>query len=195
MAAISTELITAWKAFFAGEENVHIVEGDITQVPCDAIVSPANSFGFMDGGLDYALSVRLGWELEKKLQARIARLPMGELLVGQALLMDTGDAGIPYLISAPTMRVPTNFNIPTSVNAYLAMKAILVCAQTEPRIQTVAIPGLATGTGRMPADVCARQMYEAYRETVLGHRPHFATFGEAQKHHRELNPNGMIWTH
>ena len=44
------------------------IEGDITQIECDAMVSPANSFGFMDGGLDYALSERFGWDLEKRLQ-------------------------------------------------------------------------------------------------------------------------------
>jgi hypothetical protein len=40
----------------------------------------------MDGELDYALSERLGWDLEKKLQKIIKELPEGELLVGQASL-------------------------------------------------------------------------------------------------------------
>lgn len=195
LAAINPELITAWKEFFVDEKNVHITESDITQVPCDAMVSPANSFGFMDGGLDYALSVRFGWDLEKKLQAQIRELPEAELLIGQAMLIETGDADVPFLISAPTMRIPTNFNIATSINAYLAMKAILIQAKSNTRINTVAIPGLCTGTGRMPADICARQMYQAYLEIILERRPHFATFGEAQKYHWNLNPNGMIWTH
>jgi O-acetyl-ADP-ribose deacetylase (regulator of RNase III) len=56
----------------------------------------------------------------------IKELPEGELLVGQAMVLETGDRQIPFLISAPTMRIPTNFNIDTSVNAYLAMKAILI---------------------------------------------------------------------
>ena len=45
------ELGEAWRTAFAGSAGVQIVPADITQLECDAIVSPANSFGFMDGGL------------------------------------------------------------------------------------------------------------------------------------------------
>ena len=116
-------IILAWREFFGEEENVKILEGDLTNVTCDAIVSPANSFGFMDGGVDYAISMRLGWELQNKLQKIIKKLPEGELIVGKALIIETGDKMIPYLVSAPTMRVPMSYNISTSINAYLAMKA------------------------------------------------------------------------
>ena len=61
-------MIIAWEQFFQEEENVTILEGDLTEVSCDAIVSPANSFGFMDGGVDYAISMRLGWDLQNDLQ-------------------------------------------------------------------------------------------------------------------------------
>ena len=127
------KLIEAWREFFADAENVNIVEGDLTTVTCDAIVSPANSFGFMNGGVDYAISERLGWHIEKELQQKIKELPEGELLVGKAMVLVTGDPQIPFLISAPTMRIPTNFNIDTSINAYLAMKAILILSK-EPKV-------------------------------------------------------------
>lgn len=192
---LSEQVVEAWRSFFGGEENVRILNADITQVECDAIVSPANSFGFMDGGLDYALSVRLGWDLEKKLQQQIKELPEGELLVGRALVLATDDAKIPYLISAPTMRIPTNFNIDTSVNAYLAMKALLIQAVNDDRINSVAIPGLCTGVGRMQPIIAARQMFQAYKEIILGDKMDFSTFGESQKYHWNINPQGMIWTH
>lgn len=195
LAAIEKKLIDAWKEFFSAEENVSIVEEDITKIACDAVVSPANSFGFMDGGLDYALSVRFGWDLEKKLQLKIKELPEGELLVGQAMIIETNDREVPFLISAPTMRIPTNFNIDTSVNAYLAMKAILINAKANEKISTVAIPGLCTGVGRMQPIICARQMFQAYKEIILGEKQDFRTFGEAQKYHWNINPQGMIWTH
>lgn len=195
LAGLTGKLLDAWTNFFGKEENVKIVEGDITKLQCDAMVSPANSFGFMDGGLDYALSERFGWDLEKRLQKQIKGLPEGELLVGQAIVLETGDKEVPFLISAPTMRIPTNFNIDTSVNAYLAMKAILIKAKTDDRISSVAIPGLCTGVGRMQPLIAARQMYQAYSEIILGQRMDFSTFGEAQKHHWNINPQGMIWTH
>ena len=43
------ELGEALEIEFLEVENVTILHGDITTVACDAIVSPANSFGFMDG--------------------------------------------------------------------------------------------------------------------------------------------------
>ncbi|QHS60446.1 macro domain-containing protein [Chitinophaga agri] len=188
-------LVEAWKTCFSDAHDVSIIEGDITQLSVDAIVSPANSFGFMDGSLDYAISDKLGWHIEKELQAKIKASPEGELLVGQAWVLETGHKQIPYLISAPTMRIPTNFNIDTSVNAYLAMKALLIAAKKDERIHSVAIPGLCTGVGRMPPAIAAKQMYSAYEEIVLGKKQDFSTFGEAQKYHWNLNQKGMIWTH
>jgi O-acetyl-ADP-ribose deacetylase (regulator of RNase III) len=191
---INKELIKAWKYFFV-HTGVTIIKGDLTAVECDAIVSPANSFGFMDGGVDFAISTRLGWDIEKRLQEKIKQLPEGELLVGKAMVLETNDNKIPYLISAPTMRIPTNFHIPTSVNAYLAMKAVLIAVEADERINKVAIPGLCTGSGKMHVETAARQMFQAYKEIVLGERMDFKTFGEAQKYHLNINPDALIWTH
>lgn len=188
-------LVYAWQEVFSEADNLKIVTGDITTLKCDAIVSPANSFGFMDGGVDYAISERLGWGLEKELQKRIKALPQGELLVGRALILETGDPHIPFLISAPTMRIPTTFNIDTSINAYLAMKAVLIASLADERISSIAVPGLCTGVGGMQPGVCASQMYMAYQEIILGQRMDFKNFGEAQKYHLEINRQGLIWTH
>jgi O-acetyl-ADP-ribose deacetylase (regulator of RNase III) len=188
-------LLAAWQEQLGEFPNVKVLEGDITNVSCDAIVSPANSFGFMDGGLDYAISERLGWDLQTEVQQFIKNLPEGELLVGKAEVFATKDELIPYLIVAPTMRVPTNFQIPTSINAYLAMKAILIAAKKHENIEYVAIPGLCTGVGRMQPEICARQMLYAYREIELGEKLNFDNFGDAQKYHWNINPQGLIWTH
>ena len=90
------KMIDAWNEFFQNENNVKVVKGDLTTViSCDAIVSPANSFGFMDGGVEYVISERLGWDLQTKLQDRIKKLPEGELLVGKAMIIETEDEMIP----------------------------------------------------------------------------------------------------
>ena len=183
----------AWRAAFADTAHIEVLRGDITKVPCDAVVSPANSFGFMDGGLDLALSERFGWDLQDRLREAIRALPERELLVGKALAVPTLDRKVPWLIAAPTMRVPMSHQIATSVNAYLAMKAILLVAQAHESISTVAIPGLCTGVGRMSARTAARQMHAAFAEVVLGRWPDFADFGDAQQRQIELNPQGLIW--
>ncbi|MEL1245785.1 macro domain-containing protein [Flavobacterium sp. DGU11] len=183
LSALSTKLLDAWTVFFNSEENVEIIQEDITTLKCDAVVSPANSFGFMDGGLDLALSERFGWGVQERLQQQIKGLPEGELLVGKAIAIETGDSDIPFLISAPTMRIPTSRDIDTSVNAYLAMKAILITAVNDPRIASVAIPGLCTGTGNMEPLIAARQMFQAYREIILAHPMDFISFTQAQEYH------------
>lgn len=184
----------AWGHFFEGLPGVEITGGDICRVPCDAIVSPANSFGFMDGGLDHLLSERFGWTLEKKVKQAIEGRPMRELLVGEALVVPTDDAQIPWLICAPTMRVP--MRIRTSVNAYLAMKAILLTAKAHalsPAIETVAIPGLGTGIGELAPELAARQMAQAYREVVLDGHKYPRNFVEAQTMHLDLNRAGLMY--
>lgn len=183
-----------WRRLFAGRSDVSVVSADICQVECDAVVSPANSFGFMDGGLDLRLSERFGWHVQDRLQEIIAKRPMGELLVGEAMVLPTQDASVPWLIAAPTMRVPMRLR--QSVNAYLAMKAILLAARTHrlsPPISAVAIPGLGTGCGAMPPETAATQMWHAYREIVLGDGRYPADFGEAQRGHRDLNPEINLW--
>ena len=165
----SGHLVDAWRRCFTGVPDVEIIHGDICTVECDAVVSPANSFGFMDGGVDHSLSLRFGGSVQERLQQLIRRLPVRELLVGQALLVPTGDLRIPWLIASPTMRLPAS--IEGTLNAYLAMKAILSIALTAdsvPPINSVAVPGLGTGVGRLEPTTSAIQMFAAYRETVLG---------------------------
>jgi len=179
----------AWRQYFGSSQAVEIIGGDICYEECDALVSPANSFGFMDGGLDQAISERFGWDLEKNLQEQISKRPLRELLVGEALLVETGDERIPWLISAPTMRVP--MRLWQTVNAYLAMKAILNIGQIQNEknsIKTIAIPGLGTGVGALPAMTAAYQMWTAYREIVLGEFSFPSDFCEAQGAHFVLNP-------
>ena len=187
------ELGNSWRNEFKNLDQVDIIQDDILEVEADAIVSPANSFGCMDGGLDYALSEKFGWDLEVELQKKIKKLPEGELLVGKALIIETGTKGIPYLISAPTMRVPMSFNISTSVNAYLAMKAILIAAKNHPNIISVSVPGLCTGVGKMPPEIAAHQMFMAYSEIIQGKKKNFEGFSEAQMYHWKLNETGLIY--
>ncbi len=52
LAAVDESLATAWQQFCGDVAGVTIHRGSILDVPCDAVVSPVNSFGFMDGGID-----------------------------------------------------------------------------------------------------------------------------------------------
>jgi O-acetyl-ADP-ribose deacetylase (regulator of RNase III) len=168
----NSELADAWTRYFKGIEDVEVSCGDIFDLQADAVVSPANSFGFMDGGIDLVYSHYFGWELQERLRELLRKEHDGELPVGQAVIVETYHDRIPYLISAPTMRVP--MFVANTVNAYLAFRAtIRVVAEHNKRsnkpIRTVLCCGLGTATGGISPDVCAKQMLAAYLICAKGY--------------------------
>lgn len=194
LADINDSLYQAWQVAFEGVEAVQLEHGSIFDVACDALVSPANSFGYMDGGLDLRISQFFGWHVQERLQTRIRERHFGELLVGAAEIVETDHSKIPYCISAPTMRVPMILG-KESVNTYLAARAIFLLVQhghladgrpIREVVQTVAMPGLGTGVGKVPPKVCALQMRVAY-EQVLNEKFDFPTsWQEAMYRHQRL---------
>ncbi len=124
LAALSENEATAWSNFCGQYDFVEVIEGDILALDVDAVVSPANSFGFMDGGIDKYYLEYFGRELQTRVRDQIAKYHDGEMLVGKADIVETHHLRIPYLIVAPTMRVP--MKLVDSVNPYLAARAILL---------------------------------------------------------------------
>ena len=96
------ELVSAWEREFEGFVGVHVVEGNILQLAENTIVSPANSYGIMDGGIDLVYTEYFGPRLQEEVQRAVGRRPEGYLPVGAAVLVKTGHQRIPYMISAPT---------------------------------------------------------------------------------------------
>ena len=187
--AFTIELYDAWKVAFAESPEVMISKGDILSFTADAIESPANSFGYMDGGLDLKYSQFFGWDLEKRLRRLLIEKYFGELPVGQAAIVKTAHQDIPYLISAPTMRVP--MNVANTLNAYLAFKAVIQAVQgfnqsESEQITSLLCPGLATGEGGMPPERCAMQMYKAYSLCMLNQIETMGGLAGAVRNHLDL---------
>ncbi len=65
------EMCEQWNLLFKDCKDVVIHCGDFFSLQTDCVVSPANSFGFMDGALDLAISKKLGWQVQEKLQKQI----------------------------------------------------------------------------------------------------------------------------
>ena len=182
-------MVEAWREFFSTEPDVEISHGDIFDLRADALVSPANSFGYMDGGIDGVYSRHFGWELSERLREVLRRDWDGELPVGCAVIVETRDPRIPYLVSAPTMRVP--MNVSNTVNAYLAFRAALIAVRNHNRanpgsIGSLLCPGLATFYGCMPPRRSAVQMLLAYRLVVKGEAGIQDRGHDVLRHHREM---------
>ena len=194
LAALDDDMAEAWQTACSALPGVSIHRGNILDVACDAVVSPANSFGFMDGGIDLHYSQHFGWNLQTKLRTAIMERHHGELLVGQAEIVETGNIAHPFLIAAPTMRVPMSLGDKT-VNPYLATRAVLRLiksgrfvsgAAIADRVGTIAFPGMGTGVGQVSPAICARQMRQAI-EDVLIHPVRLPTsWAEASETHQLL---------
>lgn len=156
--------------------------GSIFEHPASAIVSPANSFGFMNGGFDYLLTQFFGQQIERTVRSMISRT--GELLVGQTLTIGTDNVDFPFLIVAPTMRVPQKLP-KDSINPYLAARAVFEQCKTNPYIYSVAMTGLGTGAGGVAPGICARQIAQAYIDVFLK-PPVFEDWYNARDHQQLL---------
>jgi O-acetyl-ADP-ribose deacetylase (regulator of RNase III) len=141
----------------------------------DAIFSPANSYGYMDGGIDLAYRSHFGPGIQTLLQRFINSKFSGMLPVGEAVIIPTYNEKIPLMIAAPTMETPCD--VKDTQNAYIAMKAGLMkviehnqfqTERNEATIRRILIPGLCTGIGQMDPFVSAAQMRRAFDEVESG---------------------------
>jgi O-acetyl-ADP-ribose deacetylase (regulator of RNase III) len=167
-------VVEAWHAYFDGLPDIEIVCDDFANQEADGLVAPANSFGRMDGGLDAEIIGLIGEDAEAEVQRVIQTRHEGELVVGLAEVVITDYAQFPFLVVAPTMRVPQN--ISRTANAYLAFRAALRAVRDfnalhgDP-IGTLLVPGLGTANGFMPPLRAARQMRAAYDTVLFGLPP------------------------
>jgi O-acetyl-ADP-ribose deacetylase (regulator of RNase III) len=182
----STPLARAWREVFASFENVEVHESDFFAHDADAMVSPANSFGIMDGGIDAAIRRELGATIEAQVQATIVEKHHGELPVGAAEVVPTNHGRWRFLVVAPTMRVPES--VANTVNAYLSFRAALLAvarhnaAAGTAAIRRLLVPGLGTGIGAMDARRCAAQMRIAFDHARRPARiPSFALIHEVHQ--------------
>ncbi len=181
---------TVFMAAFKGTP-VEINYGNLLEIAEDIIVSPANSYGYLDGGIDRVYRECFGPQLETDLLEAIARLG-GRLQIGQALTICTPSIPrIRQIIFAPTVEMPEA--VP-SVNVFRATRAALREASRLERLSRlgekaghqdsehsqlhtsrrpgvsrrdhsglrVFFPAMGTGVGQVEAEDAAREMRLAW---------------------------------
>jgi len=181
-------LCNRWEQVFSDYSEVEVITGDYFQQSADAIVSPANSFGIMDGGLDLAIRNELGFQVETDIQKVILNKYYGEMSIGAAEVININHDKWSYMITAPTMRIPEN--VAFTLNAYNAFRAILIAInsfnESQPKrpIKSLVCSGLGTGIGSMEPIKCAAQMRAAYK--LIKEPARIASFAEIHKSHQIL---------
>ncbi len=160
-------MCAAFQRRFAGLRGGRVVRGRFEDLePHDCFVTAGNAFGIMTAGIDAAVVGYFGEELMTRVQHRIMNDYFGEQPIGTAFVLGTGSPKIPFLVHAPTMRVPGNIDGTDKV--YCATWAALLAVQAHNAtnghpIETVAFPAMGTGFGGVPFDEAARQMAVAWR--------------------------------
>lgn len=186
------EACDAFRVRFDGLPRTRIVLGRFEDLgPHDCFVTAGNSYGIMTAGIDAAVVSRFGERIMRTVQHHILSEYFGEQPVGTAFVVGTADASLPYLCHAPTMRMPGT--IEGTENVYLATFAALVAVflhnrASDRKIETVAMPAMGTGFGRVSFDESARQMAVAYR--VLLEPPHRLDWDTAIERHKQICYDG-----
>lgn len=176
---INPKMTKAWRATFEENPEVDIIDGSMLDQQAGAWVTPTNSRGSMDGGLDLVIKKHLGQSIEERVQKEIKARYGGFLPVGHAVAVPTGRNVPAYLISTPTM-VGSSDDVSDTLNVALACAAAfqMVHMQNSRQpggIRSVALPGLGAQTGRVPVEICADLMWTAYS---MFRKHEFSDFGD-----------------
>jgi O-acetyl-ADP-ribose deacetylase len=135
--------------------KIEVRKGSITTLQADAIVNPANSFGYMGGGVAGAIKLVGGQEIEDE---AIQKAP---IQVGEAVLTAPGYLICKAVIHAPTMHEPAEKTDAHKVSC--AIEAALSLADSE-GFRSLAIPGMGTGVGGLPQAESARIIVRAIKK-------------------------------
>jgi O-acetyl-ADP-ribose deacetylase (regulator of RNase III) len=186
------EFCDVLRSQFRGHPEVEIVCGRFEELPTfDCVITAGNSFGLMDAGMDLAVVRFFGPHVMELIQKQILQDYLGEQPVGTCIIVPTSHATHPFVAHAPTMRVP--MNIQGTDHVYLAMWAALTAAHRHNRsesrqIESIACPGLGTGTGGMDLAEAALQICLAYEHYL--HPPKFLNPSLAQQRHERVHYGG-----
>lgn len=176
----------SWCEYFGNIQNVKIICGDFSDFmkehKVDCVVSPANSFGLMDGGYDAAITEWFGDELQQNVQKYIIDNYFGEQPVGTSFILETPINGM-FLIHTPTMRIPEKI-IDVSV-IYHCMRTCLITAKQN-NVNSIVIPAFGAATGRVSYNDVAKMMWMGYSQIVKEDRS-ISWEAAIKSHFRELD--------
>jgi O-acetyl-ADP-ribose deacetylase (regulator of RNase III) len=194
---INKDMTDAWQKYFdplRKVDNIEIVNEDFATFMdkhpnIEAVVSPANSFGLMDGGYDKAITDYFGEGLMKYVQKSILMNWYGEQPVGTSITVPIHNrvfntvlgSKCCVLIHTPSMRTPEI--IKDSRIIYQCMRTTLIEAKRQ-KVKSIVIPAFGGLTGKVPCDEIAKMMFLAYKQ--ISNRPCEISWGYAWHIAREL---------
>ena len=161
---INKEMTDAWRSYF-DLPNIKIVNAEFatfmsTHLDVDTIVSPANSFGLMDGGYDKAIIDYLGHQAQTNVLTMLDAIYNGYQPIGSCLSVPFGKY---VILHTPTMRTPeaiVDYRV-----IFDCMHSCLIEAKKNNR-KSIVIPAFGGCTGQVAYETIARMMYLAYMHFI-----------------------------
>ena len=128
----------------------------------DVYISPANSFGELQGGIDMQYYKYFGGDiLQENIYNIIRKDYSGEILMGDFCYINLSNGK--KLLLCPTMTIPAD--VSQTRNAYYFMRAVLkginILKQANINVNNVFCPIPCTGVGKMSSELAAKQMKAA----------------------------------
>ena len=163
------EITKALRKEFNCYSDIHVITDDFkhfmdTHNDIECIVSPANSFGYMDGGYDRAITDYFGKCAQEEVQKYLDENFFGEQPIVTSIIVDIPNTN-KKLIHTPTMRLPSPIKDETIV--YHCMRSTLICA-IQNKVHSIVIPAYGGLTGGVRPNIIAKCMKAAY-EQILEH--------------------------
>jgi O-acetyl-ADP-ribose deacetylase (regulator of RNase III) len=141
-----------------GQSVIAIQRGDITDADVDALINAANSTLVMGAGVAGALKRKGGVIIEEE------AMRQGPVEVGEAVLTTGGNLMATHVIHAAVMG-PDLKTDPEIIGQ--TTRSVLALADKH-KISSIALPGLGTGVGHVPAAASAEAMLGAVAEHLKG---------------------------
>lgn len=130
--------------------EIEVIQGDLTQMECDAVVNAANNLLWMGGGVAGALKRAGGIDIETEAVRK------GPVAVGEAVVTGAGKLKAKYVIHAAVM----GQDLRTDADKIRQATRNSLLRAEELGIKSIAFPALGTGVGGFPLAECAQIMLE-----------------------------------
>jgi len=142
--------------------SFEVEEGNPLAFDVDAIVSPANTKGIMNGGYDAVLRRFFGVTIEYIVQQYLEKFKID---VGQAIAVKTGHPKVNWLIVTPTVSVNgEGLSGHESVSCACAYNAVKVAHQRG--VKYLGMTGLGSGVVGLDRRVSARQQVQGIEDAL-----------------------------
>ena len=129
----------------------------------DAVVSPANTKGIMNGGYDAVLRRFFGVTIEYLVQQYLEKFNID---VGQAIAVKTGHPKVHWLIVTPTVSVTgEGLSGHESVSYASAYNAVKVAH--EKNVKYLGMTGLGSGVGGLDRRISAKQQSQGIQDALI----------------------------